>query len=543
MSGRGTQTGGTQTGGTQTGGAGTTPSAKLTLSIRDVKFDTKLDHSTAAVWFRRLRLAAETLSCDTALFDDAAPAEAKRQAKFLIAANLPDDDTHLLDATPAPTAKQLYDKLTAEYAGTTYVRKAELLQRLIYMRPQHEKLAEFLTRAIQLRAEMASAKCCDEELTSAMFLIALRDTEKLHDWSVQQLQKDPPAQLPELVASVKTVHRNLLDDTFTSSDTSARTTSQGKPQNKCIYCQRTNHHVLSCWQLREDQMQYDQRQASRGRGRGGQPDRGDRQYGRGGRQVPRGGRAGGRNTSNQAAAFVARVFNTKVTGKKHEILLDNCATDHMFNDRSAFSNYRAHNDHCHFADTDISVPVVGKGTVTVLNDDGRPIKLLNALHVPPFSSSLISVSKADAHGGYFEGGDGQMQVTDKAVMVLVRGTLSHGLYHAKCTVQRNGQRACKTASSKLSPTIVHRRFGHVGMSTLEKMSRHQSVTNLPPSDVSSQYLKNSSVCSPCQEGGQKATSYPRTPISERSCVPYAKLHVDIAHMKKKSVGGANWFTA
>jgi hypothetical protein len=132
MSGRGTQRGGTQTGGTQTGGAGATPSAKLTLSIRDVKFDTKLDHSTAAVWFRRLRLAAETLSCDTALFDDAAPAESKRQAKFLIAANLPDDDTHLLDATPATTAKQLHDKLTADYAGTTYVRKAELHCRDLY---------------------------------------------------------------------------------------------------------------------------------------------------------------------------------------------------------------------------------------------------------------------------------------------------------------------------------------------------------------------------------------------------------------------------
>jgi hypothetical protein len=99
----------------------------------------------------------------------------------------------------------------------------------------------------------------------------------------------------------------------------------------------------------------------------------------------------------------------------------------MFNDRPSFSNYRAHNDHCHFADADISVPVVGEGTVTVINDEGRPIQLLNALHVPSFSSSLISVSKAGSKGGYFEGGDDQMQVTDKAGVVLVRGTLSHSL--------------------------------------------------------------------------------------------------------------------
>jgi transposase InsO family protein len=74
------------------------------------------------------------------------------------------------------------------------------------------------------------------------------------------------------------------------------------------------------------------------------------------------------------------------------------------------------------------------------------------------------------------------------------------------------------------------------------MSRHQSISNLPFSDVFAQALKSPEVCGACQEGGQKATSFPRTPASERTCVPYAKLHVDIAHMKTKSAGGAQWFT-
>jgi hypothetical protein len=318
-------------------------SAKPSLSIKDVRFDTRLTHETAPVWFRRLRLAAETLSCDQALFDDNAPIEAKKQAKFILAANLPDDDTYMLDAVPAPTAKQLYDKLTAEYAGTTYVRKAELLQKLINLRPQHEKLSEYLTRALQLRAELTSAKCGDEELISAMFLIALRDTEKLHDWAVQQLQVDPPAKLPELVTSIRTVHRNLLDESFSSTEHSAHTSTQGK----CTYCHRTNHHILSCWQLREDQQRYDQRrnQSSQNQGSGrGHPGR----HSRGGR-YRRGDRGGRGPSSHQVSAFVARVFNTRVTGKRHEILLDNCATDHMFNDRSYFYNYQPYNDHCHFA--------------------------------------------------------------------------------------------------------------------------------------------------------------------------------------------------
>jgi hypothetical protein len=94
----------------------------------------------------------------------------------------------------------------------------------------------------------------------------------------------------------------------------------------------------------------------------------------------------------------------------------------------------------------------------------------------------------------------------------------------------------------VSTTIIHCRLGHVGMSSLEKMARHQSIMNLPASEVVSEALKSPDVCGACQEGRQKATNFPRTPISERTCVPYAKLHVDIAHMKTASAGRSDWFT-
>jgi hypothetical protein len=118
------------------------PSSKPSLPIKDVNFDTRLTHVTDSVWFRRLRLAAETLSSDQALFDDNAsvivekglvapfftrsmlectPSEEKRQAKFILAANLPEDDSYMLDVVRPPSAKELYDILTAEYAGTMYV--------------------------------------------------------------------------------------------------------------------------------------------------------------------------------------------------------------------------------------------------------------------------------------------------------------------------------------------------------------------------------------------------------------------------------------
>ena len=160
------------------------------------------------------------------------------------------------------------------------------------------------------------------------------------------------------------------------------------------------------------------RQTGRGRGRGDTQNR------------------GGRGTSShQVSAFVARVFNTKVCGKQHEVLLDNWATDHVFTDHSHLTRYLPHHDECHFADADISAPVVGKGDVHISNSMGKPVLLRDALHVPSFSSNLVSVSKADSNGGYFSGGKGQMQVTDSAGTVLVTGTLRRGLYHVNCTIK------------------------------------------------------------------------------------------------------------
>jgi hypothetical protein len=102
------------------------------LSVKGVKFDTILSHETADVWFRRVRVLAETLDCDEALTNDSAAAVgalALRQAKFILTANLPDDQCYLLDT--CTTVKALWAHLQAEYAGKTFVWKAELIQRIV----------------------------------------------------------------------------------------------------------------------------------------------------------------------------------------------------------------------------------------------------------------------------------------------------------------------------------------------------------------------------------------------------------------------------
>lgn len=64
---------------------------------------------------------------------------------------------------------------------------------------------------------MQLAKTADDELISAVFLIAVQATDKLHDWVTQQILVDPPQALPELVTSLCTVHRNLQGEQILSS--------------------------------------------------------------------------------------------------------------------------------------------------------------------------------------------------------------------------------------------------------------------------------------------------------------------------------------
>jgi hypothetical protein len=97
-----------------------------------------------------------------------------------------DEALYLLDSHPE--AKQVWEKLQADYAGRSFIRKAELSQRITHeLPPKNQTLSMFLQRTLQLRAQCRSAGVDDDVLLSAClsFLLALRNTEQFHDWAIQ----------------------------------------------------------------------------------------------------------------------------------------------------------------------------------------------------------------------------------------------------------------------------------------------------------------------------------------------------------------------
>jgi transposase InsO family protein len=515
--------------------------------LTSYEIKTNLSHQSAQVWFLRLKAAAVTLDCEQALSAGGTSKSTERQAFWLLSSNLPDAYAYLLDTHTK--AKDLFDALQAEFAGKTFIHRADLYQQLSQLRPTHERLDDFLNRALELRTSFRSAAIDDEVLLSAFFLISLRDTEQYRDWAIQKLQHDKPDDIPTLVQSLRTTFRQQLSEHVTATPVANQARRQN--QDMCSYCGRGTHSILDCFQLQSDMKVHDNSHSNIG-SRGSPAFRG----GRGGRGRQGRGRGRGRVSTSladvQTSSFMTSAFNAAVC-RSDDFYLDSCCTHHMVHNKDLLSDFKPLRSLCAFADSDHKVAVCGNGTLMLRNHAGEAVKLLNVLYVPTFKSNLISVTQADRHGLTHAGGNGNMTIYDKKGNKLLTSILSNGLYRADCfpvtptsksvssdiTVLHSDEPVTACAATMPDAQLVHRRFGHIGYSTLAKMSQSGVVSNLPPASEFTEKLHDRSVCGPCVEGRQKQSPYPRT--YTRETVPYKKLHLDIAERRVASRAGSRYF--
>jgi hypothetical protein len=129
-----------------------------------------------------------------------APEKQRKQVYWLLSCYSPDIQTHYLDDYATPV--ELYSALTKDYADSSFIRKPELYQLLANLRPRQERSNDFLSRSLDLRTAFETAKCKDDEFISAFFLVGMRDTDHIQDWSLQQFQHEKPAVRPALSISL-----------------------------------------------------------------------------------------------------------------------------------------------------------------------------------------------------------------------------------------------------------------------------------------------------------------------------------------------------
>jgi hypothetical protein len=73
------------------------------------------------------------------------------------------------------------------------------------------------------------------------------------------------------------------------------------------------------------------------------------------------------------------------------------------------------------------------------------------------------------------------------------------------------------------------------------MAQSGVVENLPTAQDFRAAVRYPSVCGACQAGGQRFVSFPRKTLSDRKTRPNARLHVDLASLRKPSAGGVCFF--
>jgi hypothetical protein len=175
--------------------------------------------------------------------------------------------------------------------------------------------------------------------------------------------------------------------------------------------------------------------------------------------------------------------------------------------------------------------------VVLSNHLKRKVTLNDVLLVPDLSCNLISLSKADDAGHPFSGHQ-ETRTISSGKRPLLTADKHNSLCHARCTpilppgsctkatpsadtqspaspsappAMHEAKTDVSTANANAETTsavLWHRRLGHVGYSTLARMSRGLTVRGLPSAPLFEAQLRSSAVCTPCACGKMKRESFP-----------------------------------
>ena len=126
----------------------------------------------------------------------------------------------------------------------------------------------------------------------------------------------------------------------------------------------------------------------------------------------------------------------------------------------------------------MSLIVGGQGTVTLKAGDGTPFDLLNCLWVPELSRNLIAGGLLKIKGvrEVYDPSDSSNFALVKGNLALLNGYIGNdNLMHVQITPVSNHSSTMNAHSTNVSPSLIHRRLGHVSDRYLKLMCKHESV--------------------------------------------------------------------
>ena len=294
---------------------------------------------------------------------------------------------------------------------------------------------------------------------------------------------------------------------------------------ECFNCHKKGHMKTECW--------------GKGGGREGQGPKGRSRRDRAHQATEATGQSNGTNLND--VTFIASALSAIDLGiSKSDWILDSGTTSHICPTRDAFSGY------VHLKGMTIEgvggnpVPVEGRGAVLVeFTINGKIVRhqLKETLHVPNAPNCLYSVSRLDEGGGgtLFKGGECYLK--DGKGSVIGLGTKKNRLYVLKACTIAPGTKALLSSPSKLSWNQLHHRFGHISISSLQRLDREHLVTGFEVDRSSSTSIS----CDACIQGKMTHQPFPHE-AQNRSQTPGQRQMSDVCGpIRVSSIGGFRYF--
>ena len=243
--------------------------------------------------------------------------------------------------------------------------------------------------------------------------------------------------------------------------------------------------------------------------------------------------------SEVAGLVVNHALSTSSSSEQGTWIVDSGATCHMCRDRNLFTDLHHLQNPLEVALGDgRTLTASGKGKVKLHmelpNGKTKTCMLSDVLYVPKLSNNLLSVAKAAQKGKVTKFTNDACYVLDKQHKLIAKASKVGSLYYLNH--QSYSEEANSVKSPETKEDVWHRRFGHLGLRNLQRLSRKNLVDGFDY-DAS----KELTFCEPCVEGKQHRNRFP-SDGRKRAEKPLDLVHSDLCgKMNAQSLSGAEYF--